>query len=102
MHSVLHCYNKENKYIIKQVIWLWRHPQNTGFAIALGCPPELDSKTLLLKVLHKLVTEHGTIKLVQIRKLPPQWLAFIVLEGAIQLLGWEILIILPSCEPGEL
>lgn len=49
-------------------------------------PPELDSKTLLLKALHKLVTEHGTIKLVQIRKLPSQWLAFIVLEGAIQLL----------------
>lgn len=37
---------------------------------ALGCPLELDGKTLLLKLQHTLVTGHGEIKSVVTRKLP--------------------------------
>lgn len=31
--------------------------------IALGCPPELDSKTVLLKTVHPYIIEHGEMNL---------------------------------------
>lgn len=41
-----------------------------ALAIALGGPPELDSKTLLLETPHTLVIRHGEVYLTT-RKLPP-------------------------------
>lgn len=55
--------------------------------IALGCPPERNGKTLLLKILHTIVTEHGGIKLVPSMKLPLGWLAVMVPGGV--MLGAE-------------
>lgn len=49
-------------------------------ASALGCLPELDIKTLLLRTPYILVTWHGEIKLVLTKKLSPYWTAFRVLE----------------------
>lgn len=51
-------------------------------ATALGCPLELDGKTLLLKIPHTLVKGYREIKMILNRKLPHYWLAFIVLEGS--------------------
>lgn len=39
--------------------------------ITLGCLPELDSKTLLLKTSYTLVTGLGEVKLVLLWKPPP-------------------------------
>lgn len=72
-------------------------------AIAFCCPPELEGKILLLKTAHTLVTGFGEIKLVLIWKLCVCWLAFIVLEAAMQATGGkESLLIYLSCEPCEL
>lgn len=32
-----------------------------AFVIALGCPPELDGKTLLLETPHTLIIRHGEV-----------------------------------------
>lgn len=65
-------------------------PNNTGnCCCSWNCPPELDGKTLLLKIPHTLVPELGEIKLVLTWKPPPCWLAFIVLEGAIHAVETE-------------
>lgn len=47
---------------------------------ALGCPPELDAKTLLQKTLHALFAECKEIKLESTWKFLLWWLAFRVLE----------------------
>lgn len=52
--------------------------------IAFGCSPEYDDKTLLLKIPHIQVIGHGKIILVLTDKLPPCWLALLVLEDALQ------------------
>lgn len=68
-------------------------------AIALGCTPELDGKSLLLKTPHTLATEHGEIKSAPIRKPPPCWLVFTGLEHAMQAAGWGVSsTVLPSFE----
>lgn len=51
-------------------------------AVVFGFPPELGDKMPLLKALHILITAHGEIKLVLLRKHPPYWLALIVPEGS--------------------
>lgn len=56
-----------------------------SIAIYIGFPLELDHKTIQLKkprITGHGVTGHGDITLFLIRKLPPCWLAFIILEGA--------------------
>lgn len=84
MGSGLYCYDKVNKYNNKAShMVLEIPPKIQDIDISLSCPPELESKTLWLKTLHRQVTEHGTIKLVLIRKLPPDWLSFI---GAVRVL----------------
>lgn len=45
---------------------------------------------------------HGEIKLALNKKFPPNWLAFTVLEGAIQCWGGRSSTVFPSSEPCEL
>lgn len=54
-----------------------------GIAHTISCPPQSDSKTLLLKTSHTYVINHGEIELKLNWKLQPYWSAFTVLEGAI-------------------
>lgn len=54
------------------------HQMIQSVAIAFVYPPELDGKTQLMKTPHTLVKGHRKIMLVQTRKLPSCWLAFIV------------------------
>lgn len=58
------------------------HVIQVNNATTLGCPLELDDKTLLLKIPHTLVKGYREIKKILNRKLLPYWLAFIVLEGS--------------------
>lgn len=59
-------------------------PQNMqGFAITIVDSPELDSRTLLMKILHTWVVEHGETKPGLTWKLHPYWLDVIVLEGSV-------------------
>lgn len=61
--------------------------------LALVCPSELDSKTLLLKTRHRCSTGYGGIKLVLTR------LAHHVLEGAVQdAEGQKSSAVLSSCD----
>lgn len=53
-----------------------------AIAIALGCPTELDGKTLLLGTRHMFVIEHEEIKLVVTKKLSPCSLGLRVQESA--------------------
>lgn len=57
--------------------WWQRHlrfPQRKqAIAIVVGCPSELGSKTLLMKVLHALVVGHREIRLKISWKLHSQW-----------------------------
>ena len=46
--------------------------------IALGCPPSLDSKTVLVKTPRALVAGHTEINFSLTGKLPPCWLAYMV------------------------
>lgn len=52
--------------------------------IALHCLLELNGKNLLLEIIHTLVTGYEEIKLVLIKRLPPRWLEFIVLENGMR------------------
>lgn len=64
--------------------WL-RGPKDHQTLLATACtwhPLELASGTLLLQILHTRIIEHGEIKLILTVKLHPDWLAFIVVEGA--------------------
>lgn len=71
---------------------------NTSYRNALGYPPELNGKTQLLKTPHTLSQDMDTSSLLT-RKLPPSWLAFMVLEGAVQAAGGKPSTALPSWEP---
>ena len=62
-------------------ILLRRSTKQSTLAIALSCPPELDGMSLLLKTPNTLVTGHGNIMLVLIKKFPQFWIAFLVLES---------------------
>lgn len=75
---------------------LWESPKTIhDTAIALGNPPELDGKILLLKTPHTFI---GETKVVLTRKLPCRRLASIVLKGAKQASGVKK----SSSEPYEL
>lgn len=65
-----------------------------SIAIVLVFQPELYSKTLLLKVLHTLITRLREINLVLHRKLSPGWLACIIPESIIQAIVWGVISIL--------
>jgi hypothetical protein len=56
----------------------------------------------VLKTPNSLATGHEEIQLVLNRRLPPCYLAFILLEGAIRVPGDKSGIILSACEPYEL
>lgn len=51
--------------------------------IVFSYPPELDAKTLLLKTPNTLFIGHEEMMLILTRKLPPNWLALIVLKCAL-------------------
>lgn len=69
-------------------MWSYRQPQVLQtIANALGCPPKLGGKTLLLKTPPAWVTGLGEIKLVPTLKLHSYWVAFMVLEGSIH---WDL------------
>lgn len=70
-----------------------------AIAITLGYPLELDSKILLLKILHSWVIEHREIKLILTWKLHPFWLAFMVLEGAMNAIKGEKQLSYPTVNP---
>jgi hypothetical protein len=53
-----------------------------SIAIAFAYLSELDDKTLLLKLLRTLATEHGEFKVALARKIPMFWLAFTLLGSA--------------------
>lgn len=57
---------------------------NAGIAFALGGPPDLHSKILVLKTLHTLSRERGEIDLELTGKLPPRELVFIMKDGPMQ------------------
>lgn len=56
-------------FLVRDVIDTAKSMQ--AFDIVLGQPPEFDSNTLLLKMPNILIREHGEIKSVLTRKLPP-------------------------------
>lgn len=57
--------------------------------VAFGCPLVRDGHNLLLTTTCALITGHGEIKLVAASELPPHWLAFIELKGAVETVGEE-------------
>ena len=64
------------------------------------CPPELDNKTLFLKIPHILDSWSREIKLELILKFLPCWLAFIVLRVAMQTCeGEKTSLVLSSTRP---
>lgn len=66
-----------------------RLPNNAGIASVLGYPPELESKTTVMKTPHTSLLEQRESKLAFSWKLHPYWLAFIVLEGTMHAIGGE-------------
>lgn len=59
-------------------------PQIQTIAITIVCPPELDSKTILLKTPSTIVRARGEIELVLTRTFSLYYLAILVLERAAQ------------------
>ena len=82
--------------------------------ITLGCPPELYSKTPLMKTPLSLDTEHREVNALQVKairkirlevieRLLPCWLALIALEGAtLPAPGEKLLVVSLSGEPSML
>lgn len=60
------------------------YPQIQTIVITIVCPPELDSKTILLKTPNTIVRARGEIELVLTRKFPLYYLTLLVLERAAQ------------------
>lgn len=69
--------NKNNSLILLKLQIVQRPPLPPkipqAIATAVGCPPEFDGKTLLLKTPYTLAAGHGEIRLVLNRTLPSCW-----------------------------
>ena len=61
--------------LINEVLQTHKH-----YRFAIGCPSELDSKTLILKTPNIWIIDYGDINLIQTWKPHLSWLAFIVLK----------------------
>lgn len=72
--------------VSREVTEQWK--QYNTIAIAVGCSPKLDIKTLILKRPNALVAEYRDITLTLP---PPCWLVFIVPEGTIHSAGGKLM-----------